>query len=101
MENLSSGQYIVIDLESKRTEKEYIEEDFFEENIGGARANAALYRAYAEEDPIVLGTGLLTGTPAPGSALGIITGKSPITGKVCHAPFFLWAGAELKYAGFD
>jgi aldehyde:ferredoxin oxidoreductase len=101
MENLSSGQYIVIDLESKRTEKEYIEEDFFEENIGGARANTALYRAYEEEDPIVVGTGLLTGTLAPGSALGIITGKSPITGKLCHAPFFLWAGAELKYAGFD
>lgn len=101
MENLSSGQYVVIDLESKQTEKEYIEEDFFEKNIGGAKANMALFKEYEDEDPIVLGTGLLTGTLVPGSALGIITGKSPITGKVCHAPFFLWAGSELKYSGFD
>jgi aldehyde:ferredoxin oxidoreductase len=31
----------------------------------------------------------------------MITAKSPLTGKVCHAPFTLYAGLELKYSGFD
>ena len=61
----------------------------------------ALYEQYKDEDPIVLGTGLLTGTLVPASALGVITAKSPLTGKVCHAPITLYAGMELKYSGFD
>jgi aldehyde:ferredoxin oxidoreductase len=31
----------------------------------------------------------------------MITAKGPLSGKVCHAPFTLYAGLELRYSGFD
>ena len=101
MECLSTGKYAVVDLNEGEIQEDYLEDEFFEQNLGGARANLALYEEYKDEDPIVIGTGLLTGTLVPGSALGVITGKSPITGRVCHAPVLLWAGSEIKYSGFD
>ncbi len=101
MESLSSGKYAVVDLNEQEIHDDYLEDDFYEKNLGGARANLALFEKYKDEDPIVIGTGLLTGTLVPGGALAVITAKSPISGKVCHAPSFLWVGSELKYAGFD
>ncbi len=101
MGNLINEILLVIDLSSGETYTEDIEEDFFLETVGGVGANLALYEQYQDEDPIILGTGLVTGTLVPGSSLAVVTAKSPVTGKICHAPLNLYGGMELKYAGFD
>jgi len=101
MEYLSTNKIAIVDLANSKVSDQELDEDLVEEKIGGAGITTALYQQYQNEDPIVLGTGLLTGTLAPASALGMITAKSPLTGKVCHAPFTLYAGLELKYSGFD
>jgi aldehyde:ferredoxin oxidoreductase len=101
MEYLSTNKIAIVDLATSKVTARELDEDLVKEKIGGAGVTTALYEEYQDEDPIVLGTGLLTGTLAPASALGMITAKSPLTGKVCHAPFTLYAGLELKYSGFD
>ena len=101
MEYLSTNKIAIIDLAASKITDREVDEDLVRERIGGVGITMALYEQYQSEDPIVLGTGLLTGTLAPASALGMITAKSPLTGKVCHAPLTLYAGLELKYSGFD
>ena len=101
MEYLASDKIVIVDLATREILEEELDEDLVLEKIGGAGITKSLYDRFADEDPIVLGTGLLTGTLVPGSALGIITAKSPLTGKVSHAPVNLDAGIELKYSGFD
>ncbi len=98
---LNNETYLVVDLATGEAEEESIDEEFFQEHVGGAAANLALYEEHKDGDPIVLGTGLLTGTLVPGGGSGVITAKSPRTGQVCHAPLTLWTGMELKYSGFD
>lgn len=98
---LSNENYLIVNLSTGETSEERLDSEFFAENIGGAAVNLALYKQYETDNPIVIGTGLLTGTLVPGGGAGIITAKSPRTGKVCHASFGLYGGAELKYSGFD
>jgi aldehyde:ferredoxin oxidoreductase len=101
MEYLSTNKIAIVDLATSKIIDQELDEDLVKEKIGGAGITTALYEEYQDEDPIVLGTGLLTGTLAPATALGLITAKSPFTGKICHAPFTLYAGLELKFSGFD
>lgn len=101
MEYLSSNKIAIIDLATLEVSDEEISEDLIMDRIGGVGVTTKLYERFKEEDPIVIGTGMLTGSMVPGSALAIITAKSPWTGKVCHAPVCLYAGMEMKYAGFD
>jgi len=101
MEYLSSNKIAVVDLGKADVREEELEDSLVQERIGGAGITTALYRRFEAEDPIVVGSGLLTGTLVPGSALGLVTAKSPLTGKVCHAPLTLYLGMELKFSGFD
>jgi aldehyde:ferredoxin oxidoreductase len=101
MDNLSSNKIAVIDLGSSEVMEEELDAALVEENIGGAGITTYLFHKFEAEDPIVLGTGLLTGTLVPGSALAVMTAISPRTGTLAHAPFTLYAGMELKYSGFD
>jgi aldehyde:ferredoxin oxidoreductase len=101
MEYLSTNKIAIVDLTNSKVSDQELDEDLLKEKIGGAGITMALYEVYKEEGPVILGTGLLTGTLVPASALSIITAKSPLTGKVCHAPVTLYAGIELKYSGFD
>jgi aldehyde:ferredoxin oxidoreductase len=101
MEYLSSNKIAIVDLGTSKIAYEKLDEGLVREKIGGAGITRALYERFQQEDPIVLGTGLLTGTLVPASALGMVTAKSPLTDRVCHAPFTLYAGLELKYSGFD
>ncbi|MBW1988294.1 MAG: hypothetical protein JRI97_01990 [Deltaproteobacteria bacterium] len=101
MGDLVNENVLLVDLASGETEEEMIDEEFFGEHLSGAAANLALYERHADGDPVVLGTGFLTGTLVPGGGAGVVTAKSPRTGVVCHAPLTLYLGAELKYAGFD
>jgi len=101
MEYLASGKIAVVDLATREIIEEELDDDLVLENIGGAGITKSLYDRFADQDPIVLGTGLLTGSLVPGSSLGVITAKSPLTGRVSHVPLSLDAGMELKYSGFD
>jgi aldehyde:ferredoxin oxidoreductase len=101
MDYLSSNKIAIMDLANGSVAEEELSDDLVRERIGGAGITSALYERFKEEDPVVLGTGLLTGTLVPGAALGVITAKSPITNKLVHAPFTLYAGMELKFSGFD
>jgi aldehyde:ferredoxin oxidoreductase len=101
MEYLSSDKIAIIDLATSEITEEELPEELVSEKIGGAGITSQLYERFKEDDPIVLGTGLLTGTLVPASALGVITAKSALTEKVSHVPLTLYAGMELKYSGFD
>jgi aldehyde:ferredoxin oxidoreductase len=101
MEYLSSDKIAIVDLGSGDIIEEELDEDLVLEKIGGAAITQSLYERFKDEDPIVLGTGVLTGSLVPGAALSVMTAKSPVTGKVSHVPVVLSAGIELKYSGFD
>ncbi|WP_022666192.1 aldehyde ferredoxin oxidoreductase N-terminal domain-containing protein [Desulfospira joergensenii] len=101
MEYLSTENILIIDLAAGEVEEEELEDSLVEEKIGGIGITNYLYEKYKDDDPIVLGTGLLTGTTYPASASGQITAKSPVTGKVSHCPVIYKVGLEIKYSGFD
>ena len=101
MEYLASDKIAIVDLDSRDITEEELDEDLVLEKIGGVGITQSLYDRFEGEDPIVLGSGLLTGSLVPGSALSVMTAKSPLTGKVSHVPVVLDAGIEFKYSGFD
>ena len=101
MEYLASNKIAIVDLGKAEVLEEELDDSLVQEKIGGAGITTALYRRFEAEDPIVVGSGLLTGTLVPGSALGLVTAKSPLTGKISHAPLTLYLGMELKFSGFD
>lgn len=92
---------LVVDLESRECETEDLTEELVEKALGGAAVNMELYEQYQDRDPIIIGTGFFTGTFMPAGCGGVITGKSPITGKIAHVPFGIHGGVELKLTGFD
>lgn len=101
MEYLSGGKIVIVDLETSAIVEEALDEALVEEKIGGAAVTRHLYEQYAESDPIVIGTGLLTGSLYPAAGSGVITARSPVTGKLCHCPVTLKVGLEIQFAGFD
>lgn len=101
LENAYMGKILVVDLNEGTCEEEELSEEMVREHIGGASINLALYKQHVDRSPIVFGTGLLTGTFAPSSCAGVVTGKSPVTGRVCHVPLTWQTAVELKYSGFD
>lgn len=101
MEYLSTDKILVIDLATSDVKEAALDESLVSEKIGGAGITKHLYEKYRNDDPVVIGTGLLTGTTCPGSASGLITAKSPITGKLCHCPVTLKVGIEIKFSGYD
>ncbi|HHN81518.1 MAG TPA: hypothetical protein ENN11_02730 [Methanomicrobia archaeon] len=101
MDYLYTEYYLVVDLATGEAEEVELEEEFVQENVGGAKLNMALYEEHKDGEPIVLGTGPFTSTLVPGGCLGVITAKSPVTGDVAHAPITWNAGAELKLSGYS
>ncbi len=101
MEFLSSDKILIVDLAKSEVTEEDLSEDLVKEKIGGAGITRYLYEQYAQEEPVVIGTGLLTGTLYPASSAGILTAKSPRTGKLAHTPITQKVAIELKYSGFD
>lgn len=101
MEYLSNDKILVIDLATSKIEDIALDESLVSEKIGGAGITKHLHEKYLNDDPIVIGTGLLTGTTCPASASGLITAKSPVTGKLCHCPVIYKVGIEIKLSGYD
>ncbi len=101
LENVYMGRILLVDLNEGTCEEEELTEEMVEEMVGGASINLALYKQYADRSPIVVGTGLVTGTFAPSSCAGVVTAKSPLTGRICHVPLMWQTAMELKFSGFD
>lgn len=101
MDYLSTDKILIVDLATSDVDEEEVEESLVSKKIGGAGVTRYLYEKYQDVDPVVIGTGLLSGTTCPASAMGVITGKSPVTGKLCHCPIIYKVGVEIKYSGFD
>ncbi len=101
MEYLSTDKILVIDLATSEIEEAALDESLVSEKIGGAGITTDLYNKFQNDDPIVIGTGILTGTTCPASAIGLITAKSPVTGKLCHCPVTYKVGVEIKFSGYD
>ena len=94
--NVYKENILVVDLEAKECDTEELSEELVEKALGGAAINMELYEQYKDRDPLIIGTGLLTGTFAPAGCGGVMTAKSPLTGKIAHVPFGIYAGVELK-----
>ncbi|RMF95580.1 MAG: hypothetical protein D6734_05295 [Candidatus Schekmanbacteria bacterium] len=101
MPGLFSDRILLVDLSQGEVDEKGCGDEFLQENIGGAKANLALYRQYENENPIVIGCGPFSGTLFPGGAVIIVTAKSPINGEIVHTPIILNSGMEFKLTGFD
>lgn len=74
--------------------------ELFAKHTGGVRLSTVLLERYADNAPLVLGTGPLTGSFAPASCL--MTASFHSSGnKVVHVPFMLNTGPQLKFSGID
>lgn len=71
------------------------------EYLGGATLNTYLFRTYEDDDPLVLGTGPLTGSFAPASCLLVATFRSSGDSKPVHVPLTLRTGPEMKFCRLD
>jgi len=99
MDSMYEGDTLIVDLDAGTTDQ--VSFDEVDEAGPGLAAGLALYEKYKDDDPLVFGSGLLTGTPVPGACLGFVLGKSPLTGEPAVAPLSLFAGAEMKLSGFS
>lgn len=101
MEYLSADKILIVDLGTAEISEDELSEDLVAQKIGGAAIARHLCEEHADGDPIVIGTGLLTGTLFPASGAAVISAKSPVTGKISHCPVTLKVGLEIQYSGFD
>jgi aldehyde:ferredoxin oxidoreductase len=95
-----NGKIGVVDLTTQSTYTVDLPGDALREHIGGASMNAWLLSEY-ESDSLILGTGPLTGSFAPASAILVGTFRSPDFEHLCHVPFMLRSGPEMKFSGVD
>ncbi len=97
---LYAEHILVVDLKASTAISGSFEDELAEEVIGGAALAERLLAEHADRDPVVLATGPLTGTLAPGGSLCVMSrlgeGGAPL-----HVPLTLFLGSELKYSGFD
>jgi aldehyde:ferredoxin oxidoreductase len=95
-----NGKIGVVDLTTLSAYTVELPWDACRDHIGGAAMNAWLISQY-ESDSLILGTGPLTGSFAPASALLVGTFRSPVLDHLCHVPFMLRSGPEMKFSGVD
>jgi aldehyde:ferredoxin oxidoreductase len=95
-----NGKIGVVDLATRSSYTVDLPWNVCGESIGGASLNARVLSEY-ESDSLVFGTGPLTGSFAPASCLLVGTFRSPRWDHLCHVPFMLRSGPELKFSGLD
>ena len=99
--NNYNGTILIVDLEAKSCSTRDLTEELIEKALGGAAINMELYEQYKDREPLILGSGFFTATFAPAACGGVMTARSPVTGKIAHVPFGWQTGVELKLTGFD
>jgi aldehyde:ferredoxin oxidoreductase len=90
----------VVDLSASSAEVFPLDEGWIYKHLGGAAMNAVIHSQYQGE-PIVFGTGPLTGSFAPASSLMVASLKSSIFKRLCHVPLMLRTGPDMKFSGVD
>ena len=109
MPNGYMNKILYVDLTTKTKSVEEPGEDFYRTYLGGWGfvAHELLRRApkgvdpLAAENPLTLATGVVSGTPIPGSGRHAAGAKSPLTGGFGEADVGGFWSVELKRAGFD
>ena len=95
-----NSRIALADLDSGQVEVMPMREDMAAQGMGGIGAASLLHGLYRASDPLVLGTGPLTGSFAPASCLLTAT-FSPGTASLIHVPFLEHTGPGMKFAGID
>ncbi|HUL39181.1 MAG TPA: aldehyde ferredoxin oxidoreductase N-terminal domain-containing protein [Methanomassiliicoccales archaeon] len=100
MDTMYTGSVLVVDLARVEVSERELDDERIGSKLGGAAVNLSLFEEFKERDPVIIGSGLFTGSMVPGCALGVVTARSPLNGMVMHSPLVNYLGAELKLAGF-
>ena len=109
MRYAETGYNLEIDLTRGNIERTETDPKLTELHLGGLGTNAKLLwdRVPPETDPfspdvpLIFGTGLLGGTPAPGANRTVITAYSPQTLLMGYSLMGGFLAPELKHAGYD
>ncbi len=109
MRYAETGFHLEIDLDRGSIERVPSDPSWTEQHMGGLGTNARLFweRVPPEVEPfspdnlLVFGTGLLVGTPAPGTNRTIVSCISPQTQLFAFSMMGGFFGPELKRAGYD
>ncbi|UCD83475.1 MAG: hypothetical protein JSU92_09200 [Deltaproteobacteria bacterium] len=100
-ESFYNGRILIVDLAKGTTQEESLDEEMIKQYLGGAALNTALFEKNADSDPIIIGCGPLTASFAPGSCLGVMTARSPLSRQLVHVPLTWQTAVETKLSGFD
>src|SRR5690606_18113519 len=103
------GRVLVVDLTTRRSHVEEIDESVYRQFLGGYGLGAYLmWKHYpARTDPLApeacfaIVSGLLTGVRTPFSGRIQIVGKSPLTGSWADSNSGGSVASHLRHAGFD
>ncbi|MFC1670259.1 aldehyde ferredoxin oxidoreductase family protein [Spirochaetota bacterium] len=103
------GTILYVDLGNGKVEKEALTADMRKKYAGGRGINVRILLdevapgidALSEENALIFGTGVLSGTSAPAPARFNVTAKSPLTGIVGDSNAGGHFGPALKRAGID
>ena len=90
----------IVDLSASKAEVIPLVQEQVSRYLGGAAMNSAILEGY-QGDALVVGTGPLTGSFAPASALMIASFASSIFERLCHVPLMLRTGPDMKFSGID
>ncbi|MHC4601534.1 MAG: aldehyde ferredoxin oxidoreductase N-terminal domain-containing protein, partial [Planctomycetota bacterium] len=98
-----------VNLSTRKVETTHVPRALREAYLGGRGLNTVLLHSrmqtipdpFAVESVVVIGTGLLTGTPTVGASRTLIAYRSPLSGYLGTANLSGHFGAELRFAGFD
>jgi aldehyde:ferredoxin oxidoreductase len=101
--------YAIVDLSSGRIDYDRTPEELVRKFFSGRGLNMYyLYKylrpgtdAFDPDNPLIFGTGLLTGTPSPSPSRMNVTFKSPESGILGDGNIGGHFGARLRSAGFD
>lgn len=104
-----TGVNLEVDLTSGNIESTEGDRKLYEQYLGGKGTNARLFwervppevTPLSPENPIIIGNGVLTGTPVPSANRAVFTYRSPQTKFHQYSALGgLWP-TELKHAGYD
>jgi aldehyde:ferredoxin oxidoreductase len=107
--SLYMGKMLRVDLTSEKIWTEDLNDEWARDYIGGKglglrylfHVSGPKVDPLSPENALILMTGPLAGTTAPGSSRVCITTKSPATGTFLDSHMGGGIGAEIKYAGYD
>ncbi|MCG6954562.1 MAG: aldehyde dehydrogenase [Gemmatimonadetes bacterium] len=109
MRYAETGFNLEVDLTRGNIERVPSDPGMTEHYLGGLGTNARIMwdrvgpevEPFSPENLLIFGTGLLAGTPAPGTNRTIVTSISPQSGLLAFSMMGGFWGPELKHAGYD